>query len=154
MSYRCLMVVAKQIANSALGRQHKNSIEQSDVNIAYSQLPIANSPKQHSTPTQSLERKRRPRAFNLSPLTFNLKKRYETTIEHTPPLPPAPRSRYSLRIRTDCGCRGAVCGYGFQRQCGPHSGGFCYCIAFGRRSWHIYVFRTWTCLYPFAMPCL
>ena len=77
------MVVAKQIAN-ALGRQHKNSIEQSDVNIAYSQLPIANSPKQHSTPYTN--------------------KRFEKTIEHIIPLTPAPRSRHLLRIRTDCGC--------------------------------------------------
>ena len=75
MSYRCLMVVAKQIATPPSGEQHKNS----------------------------LERKRRPRAFNLSPLTFNLKKRFDKTIEHIISNAPPPR-RHLLRVRTDCGC--------------------------------------------------
>ena len=66
------------------GDNIKNSLERSDVNIAYSQSPIANCPKQHSTPYTN--------------------KRFETTIEHIIPLPPAPRSRHFLRIRTDCGC--------------------------------------------------
>jgi hypothetical protein len=78
------MVVAKQIANSALGRQHKNSLERSDVNIAYSQSPIANSPKLHSIPY--------------------INKHFEKTIEHIIPLSPAPCSRQFLRIRADCGC--------------------------------------------------
>ena len=30
--------------------------------------------------------------------------RSETKTEHITPLPPAPRGRYLLRVRTDCGC--------------------------------------------------
>ena len=49
------MVVAKQIANFR-SRANNIKFERSEKAIAYSQSPIANCRKQHSTPTQSLER--------------------------------------------------------------------------------------------------
>ena len=81
------MVVAKQIANPALGRQHKITL--SVTKSAPSLYTL------HSTPYTN--------------------KRFEKTIEHIIPLPPAPRRRHLLRVRANRGCRGAVCGYGVQR---------------------------------------